>query len=290
MNETYRHHLIEGENAGMRYGIGSPRNTQRGLIGSRLGTRSGSSLEFMDHREYIPGDDLRRIDWNAFARSDKLSIKLYRDEVSPHVDIIIDCSRSMALPESEKAHAVLGLAAVFARAACNSDYSFTAWQVGNTCEKIANGTDRPMIWDGIEFDSDVNCPESFRRQMPPWRAQGIRVFISDLLWLGNPHETLSMLADKASAVFIIQLLADSDTNPPQRGNVRLHDCETGAQKDIFVDADAEKRYKNNLARHQYNWSCGCRQTGAVLTTAVAEKIVDRWKLDELVLAEILKIL
>jgi uncharacterized protein (DUF58 family) len=244
----------------------------------------------MDHREYIPGDDLRRIDWNAFARSDKLSIKLYRDEVNPHVDIIIDCSRSMALPDSKKAHATLGLAAVLAQAACNSNYTFTAWQVRGTCEKVLNGTDRPMLWDGIYFDSDASCSESFRRQMPSWRAKGIRILLSDLFWLGNPHETLSMLTERASAVFVVQLLADSDVNPPQRGNVRLHDCETNNLKDIFVDAVAEKRYKNNLARHQYNWSRGCRQAGAVMTTVIAEQIVDQWKLDELVLAEILKFL
>ena len=290
MNEAYRQYLIDGENAGLRYRIGAPLKIQRGLVGCQLGNRSGSSLEFMYHREYIPGDDLRRIDWNAFARSDKLSIKLYRDEVNPHVDIIIDCSRSMALPNSKKSCATLGLAALFAQAACNSDYTFAAWQVRSTCEKVFNGSERPMLWDGIVFDSDSNCPESFRRQMPSWRAKGIRVLLSDLFWLGNPHETLSMLAERASAVFIVQLLADSDVNPPQRGNVRLHDCETDDLKDIFVDAVAEKRYKRNLARHQYNWSRGCRQIGAVMTTVIAEKMVDQWELDELVLAEILKIL
>jgi len=244
----------------------------------------------MDHREYIPGDDLRRIDWNAFARSDKLSIKLYRDEVNPHVDIIIDCSRSMAIPDSEKAHATLGLAAVFAQAASNSDYTFAAWYARGTCEKVINGADRPMLWDGIDFDSDVNCGESFRRRLPAWRSRGVRILLSDLFWLGNPHVTLSVLSERASAVFIIQVLADSDVNPSQRGNVRLNDCETNKQKEMFVDAVAEKRYRQNLARHQYNWSRGCRRLGAIMTTVVAERIVDQWKLDELVLAEILKVL
>ncbi len=290
MDETFRQYLIEGENAGMRYGIGTLRNVQRVLIGSQLGNRSGSSLEFMDHREYIPGDDLRRIDWNAFARSDKLSIKLYRDEVNPHLDIIIDCSGSMALTDSKKAQATLSLAAIFAQAACNSDYTFTAWQVRDVCEKVLNGSDRPQTWDGIAFDSDVICPESLRRQIPAWRPRGMRVLLSDLFWLGNPHETLSMLTDRASVVFVVQVLAQADINPPQRGNVRLRDCETGGIKEIFIDATAEKRYKQNLAQHQYNWNRGCKQTGAVMTTVVAEQIVQHWKLDELIMAEILKVL
>lgn len=290
MNEAYCQYLLEGQEAGIRYGIGVPRSIQRGLVGSQVGNRSGSSLEFMDHREYIPGDDLRRIDWNAFARNDKLSIKLYRDEVNPHVDIIVDCSRSMALPDSDKPRATLGLAAVFAQAASNCDYTFTAWRVGNTCEKITNGTDRPMFWDNIEFDCGISCDESFHRQLPAWRPRGIRVFLSDLFWLGDPYTTLSALAERASTVFVVQVLANSDANPPQRGNIRLHDCETGQLKDIFIDAVAEKRYLRNLAHHQYNWSRGCRQFGALMATVVAERIVEQWKLDELVSTEILKVL
>jgi hypothetical protein len=290
MNEMYRQYLIEGETAGVRYCIGTPRNLQRGFVGSQLGNRSGSSLEFMDHREYVPGDDLRRIDWNAFARSDRLSIKLYRDEVNPHVDIIIDCSRSMALADSEKARATLGLAAVFAQAASNSDYTFAAWQVRRRCEKIFNGADRPILWDGIDFDSEVSCSESFRLQMPAWQSKGIRILLSDLLWLGDPNETLCILADRAATVFVIQILAESDVNPVHRGNVRLRDCETTRQKDIFIDAVAEKRYKQNLARHQYNWNRGCQQTGAIMTTVIAERVVNQWELEALVLADILKML
>jgi hypothetical protein len=310
MNETYRRYLLEGQRAGIRYGIGMPHNIQRGLVGSRVGNRSGSSLEFMDHREYMPGDDIRRIDWNAFARSDRLSIKLFRDEVNPYVDIIIDCSRSMALPGSEKARATLGLAGLFAQAAQNSDYTFAAWRVGFTCEKVTNGTDQPILWEDIDFDCDISGEESFRRQLSPWRPRGIRVFLSDLFWQGVPAATLSILAEKASAVFVIQVLAESDVNPaglrrarlgsakprqapPRRagrGNVRLYDWETAQTKDIFIDAVAEERYRQNLAHHQYNWSRGCRQLGVAMTTVVAEKIVQKWDLGELVIAEMLKVL
>ena len=117
-----------------------------------MGKRPGSSLEFIDHREYQPGDDLRRIDWGGFARSDKLTVKLYRDEVSPHLDVVIDGSRSMALEDSPKARATLGLAAVFATAASNVGYAHTAWIAGDGCRQVDNGTDRPSIWDGLRFD------------------------------------------------------------------------------------------------------------------------------------------
>ena len=81
MNESYRRYLIDGERAGARYALAVPRSIPFGTAGSQMGKRPGSSLEFIDHREYQPGDDLRRIDWGGFARSDKLTVKLYRDEV-----------------------------------------------------------------------------------------------------------------------------------------------------------------------------------------------------------------
>jgi hypothetical protein len=290
MDEALRKYLIEGEQAGLRYGLGTPRTVLRGLIGSRVGNRFGSSLEFMDYRDYVMGDDLRRIDWSAFARSDKLSIKLYRDEVSPHVDIVIDCSRSMALADSAKARVTLGLAAVFAQAAANDGHTFAAWQIRDACRRVGNGAERPMVWDDIEFDADVICPEALRRQPPGWRPRGIRVFLSDLFWLGDPQDTLSFLAEQASAVFVVQILAESDATCPAPGNIRLRDCETGRTKDVFVDAVAGKRYLQNLARHQDNWNRGCRRQGATMTTVIAEDVIKRWCLDELVLAEILQVI
>ncbi|MBN2021135.1 MAG: DUF58 domain-containing protein [Sedimentisphaerales bacterium] len=290
MNETFGRYLLDGQRAGTRYGIAIPHTIQRGLFGNELSNRSGSSLEFMDHREYVVGDDLRRIDWSAFARSDKLSIKLFRDEVNSHVDIILDCSGSMALENTAKLRASLGLAALFSQAAANCDYTFTAWQAGDTCLKIANGADRPVLWEGISFESSVGCEESFRKSVPAWRRRSIRVLLSDLFWMGDPSATLGILADGASAVFIIQILAERDLNLPRPGNIRLHDCETGRVEDMFVDTVAREQYRRNLANHQHNWNRACRRFGAVIATVVAERIVEQWALDDLVLGGVLKVL
>ena len=75
------------------------------LSGHHLLPQAGFGIEFAQYRSYDPGDDLRRIDWSAYARSDKLTIKLYREEINPHVDIFIDGSASMKLAETEKIRA-----------------------------------------------------------------------------------------------------------------------------------------------------------------------------------------
>lgn len=290
MNQNYRKFLLEGQQAGLRYGIGTPERIGRGIIGSHLGTGTGSSLDFMDHREYEPGDDIRRIDWNAYARSDKLTIKMYRDEISPHVDIILDASRSMALNGTEKARASLGLSALFAQAASNNNFTSTAWQAGQMCDKIINASDQPQAWEGIEFNCQVGCDESFRAQFPAWTSRGIRILISDLLWIGDPYATMSVLSEGASSVYIVQILAQTDAEPQFHGNVRLLDSENSDTREMFIDTLQLARYKQRLSEHQQNWSRSCRQFGAKMTTIIAEEIVNEWHLDKLVLSEILKVL
>ncbi len=289
MNEAYRQYLIDGERAGARYALASPRNIPFGVPGNQMGKRPGSSLEFIDHREYQPGDDLRRLDWGGFARSDKLTVKLYRDEVSPHLDVVIDGSSSMVLENSPKTQATLGLAAVFATAASNVGYSHTAWMAGDGFRQVENGTSRASIWDGIDFGYRGDLLASFARLPPSWRPYGLRVLLSDLLFPGDPLATMSRFAERATAIVVVQVLAESDANPMERGNIRLVDSETDEAQEVFVDAGAENRYRAALAQHQENWHRATKQAGAVMTTVVAEHILDDWRLEALVVDEVLKI-
>ncbi len=271
MNEDQRSFLIAGEQAGSRFALAAPRRVPMGASGVHLSNRAGSSLEFRDHREYQPGDDLRLIDWNAYGRTDKLIVKLYREEVSPHVDIVIDGSRSMCLENSDKLEAVLGLAALFASAASNAGFSHCAWLAGEACRRIEGGTDRPGAWQPLDFDYGGTVEDSFARNRPAWRRQGMRVLISDLLWLGNPLLSLQSLSRDAAAVFVVQVLAADDAAPQNRGNQRLVDSESGQVRELFVDASAIARYRTALERHQQNWRTACRQVGGIMVSVIAEE-------------------
>ena len=289
MSEDLRRYLTEGEQAGARFALAAPRRVPIGSAGIHLGNRAGSSLEFKDHREYQPGDDLRRIDWNAYARTDKLTLKLFQEEVSPHLDLVIDGSRSMTLEGSAKLHATLGLSAVFAIAAMNAGFSHSTWLAGELCRKIEGGSNRPSMWQGLTFEYKGDVAESFARLRPTWRRQGIRVLISDLLWMGDPLATLQQLARESSAIFVVQVLARVDVDPPERGNLRLVDSETERTREIFVDMRAVQRYKDALDRHRDNWQQACRQVGALMSTVIAEELTMDWELEALVAAEILKV-
>jgi uncharacterized protein (DUF58 family) len=283
-----RQHLGAGEKAGLRYALGLPRRTPTGGAGGVSGQRAGSSLEFRDYRAYQPGDDLRHVDWSAYARSDQLSVKLYREEVTPHVDVVVDGSRSMALEGSAKEAATLALAAFFASAATNAGYTHAAWMLGETLRPIDNGTRSPTLWEGIDFVHRDLCHGCDSRGTP-WRPRGVRVLLSDLLWESDPLTTLRPFTERVALTVVVQLLAEADVHPAEGGNLRLVDAETEEMREVYVDVAAVRRYRAALARHQENWHNACRQAGAVFTTLVAEQLLRDWHLDELVAAEVLRV-
>jgi len=289
MDATYRQALLAGERAGVRYRLEPPRLAPQGAAGARLGHRTGSSLEFMDHREYQPGDDIRRIDWSGYARSDRLIVKLYREEVSPHLDLLVDGSRSMNLAGSSKAQAALGLAGAIVAAASNHAFTHALWWAGDAVRRIGGPGDRPATWQGLSFDSTCHLEESLARLGPSWRRQSVRVVISDLLWPGDAMAVMRRLAQGAASLVVIQVLAKADITPPEQGNLRLIDRETGQEVELFIDAAARSRFTQTLERHQQMWRSAAAGVGARLVTLTAEDVVADWDLQELVRQQVLQV-
>src|SRR5512134_4097662 len=95
-------HDPEDQRAVSSYQLGIPRMPVAGRSGELLGRGTGSSVEFQEYREYLPGDDIRHVDWAAYARSDALMVRLYREEISPRVQVLLDASRSMTTGEGIK--------------------------------------------------------------------------------------------------------------------------------------------------------------------------------------------
>src|SRR5437773_7693726 len=100
--------------------LAMPRSPAGGRLGERLGSGTGSSLEFQEYRQYAPGDDLRHVDWAAYARSEVLAIRLYREEVAPRIDLVFDISSSMVVDE-QKSRAYGELAALLTCASASAE-------------------------------------------------------------------------------------------------------------------------------------------------------------------------
>lgn len=272
MDPTLQQALRDGEKLGLRYALQIPQVAASGLIGSRLGRRVGTSIDFQDYREYQPGDDLRFIDWGIYARSDRLSVKLFREEVTPHLDVVMDGSRSMDLEHTVKAAGAAKLAALLATAAANAQCTRAVWLSGEGFHRLSNDADSPAGWAGLELNSRRTPDQAFAILSPTLRRLGIRVFISDLLWPGDPLQTVRRLREGAAMLFVIQLLGREDVEPPARGSLRLVDSETDEITEIYIDAAVERQYRENLAALQQSWDDACRQCGAQLTTLIAEDV------------------
>ncbi|MBX7221903.1 MAG: DUF58 domain-containing protein [Blastocatellia bacterium] len=287
MSDQLQQFLKNGERAGMRYKLCIPHRAATGQAGNFLGMRAGSSLDFKDHRDYQAGDDLRHIDWNAYARSDKLIVKLYREEVSPHLDLVMDCSRSMDAEGTRKAEAALGLSALLAVAAANAGYSHCVWSARNGVRRIENPGDQPHIWRGLRFDSNQTLESCLAGSPPSFKPQGVRIVVSDLFWLGDPLQTLQHVSHGAANLVVIQLLAATDVQPELKGNVRLVDSETQEIRELFADSRALEQYRSAFLRHQSNWETACRHVGARLIPVVDLDFLDHWDLSPLVRESIL---
>jgi len=278
--------LQEGEQAGLQYRFMPPRRALRGLAGFHAGSQRGVSLDFSDYREYHPGDDVRTLDWNVYARTDRLVVKLYHEEVSPHVDLVLDTSRSMALEEA-KPQAMLGLGALLAAAAAGGDCSWNAFSLGDRLAPLERGREVPALWGGLEFTAQGN-PGAQLEVGGVFKRLGVRVLVSDLLWEAEPLTVLRRFSEGASGVVVVQLLSRADTTPPEHGKYWLDDVETGVSMEVFVDADAQRRYRRALESHTQLWAEACRQTGAVHCQLIAEELLDGWPLEPLIRAGILE--
>ena len=254
----------------------------RGGEGVLRQRRHGSSQEFQEFRDYRQGDDLRHLDWGVYGRSDQLVVRRFHQEVSPHLDLLLDGSRSMAGERGTKARATASLAAFFARCAEHGGFHQRVWRVGERIEPLgisvqAVSAQDPAPWEGLTFE-DPSSPSGVltgRRQ--PWKARGMRLLISDLLWPEAPRRVLRGVRSGAVAAAVIQVLEVEEVHPKARGFVRLEDAESGEHLDLLLDEAAVADYEKALERHRQSWLAACQRHGVLWLRLVAEDVLEAWR-------------
>ena len=282
MDESLKKHLLAGAAMAQNYDFCSGYGLQSVSGGKRYGKRTGSSMEFMEHRDYQAGDDLRTLDWSVYARTDKLVVKMFQEEIAPRLDLIIDCSRSMNVESLHKAEAAMRLAGLFAQAALNCGFIIKSYLSHNTFSSVVNGHLPPENWIDINFTGDINPYEAMKNRSSSFQSNSLRVFISDLLWEEHPRKLLAMLNENARGVFVVQLLGKNELNPVLDGNSKLLDVESGVEDDLFIDSTALRNYAEALKNHISFWQRSCRGVNAFLTTLEADSICSKWKIDKLI--------
>jgi uncharacterized protein (DUF58 family) len=278
INLTRHEALTRGETVGCRYRLLLPQAALRGRDGVRLGTATGTSLDFHDYRDYHPGDDLRHLDWSVYARSDRQVIKLFREEVAPHLDLIIDVTGSMDLANGVKSTAAIYLAAACAAAATQAGCSRTIWLAGQQLKTLPDSGAAPQLWPSFAFNATIAPVAALIHGGQRWRRHGVRIFISDLLWPDDPLPLINRLADGAAALTVIQLLTHDEQDPQPEGACRLQDVESGDYADLLINENACNAYRTALARHREGWSAACRMHGASFVAVEAEQTLQSSRL------------
>ena len=148
----------------------------------------------------------------------------------------------MALPGTPKAEAALALAAALAAAADNARCAHAVWSAGARVAPLDGAAGPPDAWASPAFDSPVPPADEILRAPPRWRRNGIRVFISDLLWPSAPEPLLQRLAGGAAALNVVQLLAAEEV-AGSAGTAPLHRRRIGQALDVFVDDSAAAAYR-----------------------------------------------
>jgi uncharacterized protein (DUF58 family) len=233
-----------------------PRTPLRGTAGERLGSSTGSSLEFEDYRPYTPGDDLRHVDWAAYARSEVLAVRLYREEVAPRVDLVIDVSRSMAVTD-QKLRAYGELAGLVA-CACAST-------VADTRVITRSGAEPHRLMMPEDLDRVFTCEadiSGLEESYLPLRRRSVRIVISDFLFPHHADALVSRLARDCAWLAMIQLTLAEEAEPVPEGGRRLVDVEGHGELDVVVDDALTRDYRDRFARLRLGLSRAARRVGA----------------------------
>lgn len=155
------------------------------MSGSRKSVQKGISAEFSDFREYMPGDDLRRMDWNVYARLDKLYIREYMEEKEAIVSVLIDTSASMDYGAESKAELASDLAAVVGFLALNNMDRLMLYDMKDMGRALSvgggrNAFSKVLRWlEGLSFSGEVDMLSAVRKMR--LRGPGVTVIISDFL-------------------------------------------------------------------------------------------------------------
>jgi uncharacterized protein (DUF58 family) len=244
----------------------------RGAAGSWLGVGAGTSLDFQDHRAYAPGDDPRHIHWAAYARTSQLTMKLYRAEVAPFVDLIVDVSASMTLTE-DKARRTDELVAFCVESADRAAAPCRLHAVQGRSlhpiqsDEVRSGRWRERLpaWAGAAATGTAaTAPGPL-----PWRSGALKVLISDLLFPGDPAVLLGGMAGSAGVAVVFAPAAAGEAELALRGNVELHDCESALRRRQRVDDRLDERYRAAYARHFALWGEASRRRGVLLARVPA---------------------
>lgn len=273
------------------------KNNVAGMFGGNHKSKNfGSSCEFADMRGYIPGDDVTKIDWKVFARTDSLYTRRYLDERQMHTRIYIDASRSMSFGNGKKDEQALKISAVLAYlSVCEMDkvsvYSLRDLQIEDIIKGMVGKesyTTSINQLNSIDFYGD-SCISDCILPSSVGYGDGMSIIISDFLTDNDYEKAIDFLISKKRHVLCIQVLSKDELKPMLRGKMHLYDSENSEhffRKNINRDIiDAYKKALEYVTTRVRDY---CTVRGADYLLVSAEDNLSEVFFNKLASMEVLK--
>ena len=230
-----------------------------GSSGGLAGRGTGSSLEFQDQRPYAPGDDPRHINWQAHARTGTYTLKLWREEVSPRIDLVLDHSPSMRLGDG-KARRTWELTYFTIESALRAGGQIRVIRLsraaGHGPEEVPLAQALAHDWPatprevGSDGESTTLVDDLSAIVLRPG---ALRILVSDLLDPSPPKRGAALLAGSGGRAIVLAPTSRAESEPDWSGNVEFEDCETGKRRLQRVDEALIGRYRQAYGRHFAAW-------------------------------------
>lgn len=255
-----------------------------GMGGGRKSNAKGTSVEFSDYREYIPGDDIRRIDWGAYGRLDKLYIKRFMEEKEGIFQIFIDTSNSMNFGEPKKSRIALQLAGALAYLVLNNlDRVYVSEMQESTLTQGKGRAGKQAFrqimqeLETIEFDGKTNLNKAITSRQ--YQGSGVSIVISDFFDEKGIEEAVKYLRYKKQQIILIQVLARQEIEIDGDGTVNLLDMETGEEVRLTLNRTTIEQYNQALQDMQNRLKALARKYEMSYIQMIADEPLEKFLFD-----------
>ena len=224
------------------------------LKGEKRSRKRGQSVEFADFRNYVPGDDIRFIDWNTYARLEKFFVKLFVEEEDITIYILIDTSKSISFGTPPKILYAKKLAAslgyiglsnlnrvIISEMKFGSNKDTKAMRGKSEIHRMLN------FLDELEADGKTTLAESTRIFALKHKRKGFLIIISDFLDKAGYEAPLRNIIARDLDVFVFQILSANEYEPELTGDLRLVDSEDEEYAEVTISDRLIKSYKKTLS-------------------------------------------
>jgi uncharacterized protein (DUF58 family) len=259
-----------------RLRINATRRFTNRARGEHLATKGGTSTEFCDFRDYSPGDDVRFVDWNIFARINRPYLKQFHMEEEMHVVLLVDASTSMTF--EGKLPLAKQLAAAFGTVALRGSEKVSAYSLGNqssaSLRPTSGRTSAGKLFGFIESitgGGDVPVDASIEAFLRQHNGRGVAIILSDFLTGGDLRRAFNLVHSAGLELFAMQILGPAELSPDVTGDFRLVDSETDGTLDISNVGALMSLYHEYRAAHEAELTTLCQQrSGRFLSTSATE--------------------